>query len=72
MECLAKSKNVTHNMQACDMETCQSNPKMAVWGKNHSLKRKFSEFFYESSIEQQCPLPPSPHIFYRLDALPAS
>jgi len=37
MEGLAKLENVTPDLQACDMETHQSNAKMAVLGQNHPL-----------------------------------
>jgi len=44
MEGFDKSKNVTPDLKACDMENRQSNPKMRLV-QNRPVKGKFSEFF---------------------------
>jgi len=54
MEGLAKSKNVTPDLQAYYMETpVKTTPKWWFWGKitPFPVKGKFSEFFYLGSTE---------------------
>jgi len=45
MEGLAKLKNVTADLYACNTETAENDRKMAVLQQNQLLKGKFSKFF---------------------------
>ena len=39
-------ENVTPDLQPCDTQSHQSSSKVAVLGRNHLVKGKFSELFY--------------------------